>query len=199
MGSGKARLNASGLTPKQQIFCDEYLKDLNATQAAIRAKYSKKTAHKIATENLHKPVIKAYIAKRMKDREERTEVTIDRVVQELAIIAFQDLGDVAKWDKDGIVLKDSTKLSSRQRKIMESISSTPVGDGKGGSLGTAFKFKTRDKVKALELLGKHTGAFDGKKPDGDDNSDTESRLLGVVEGLVKAGKATGLPSDKEEM
>ena len=70
------------LTPKQKTFIDEYLIDLNATQAAIRAGYSLKTANRIATENLSKPVIQAEIQKRMKDREERTEITQDFVMRE---------------------------------------------------------------------------------------------------------------------
>ena len=48
------------MTAKQKLFCDEYLIDLNANQASIRAGYSKRTAHKIGTENLQKPVIREY-------------------------------------------------------------------------------------------------------------------------------------------
>ena len=68
------------LTAKQQIFCDEYLIDLNATQAAIRAGYSKKTAHVIGTENLEKPAIKEFLSTRQQARQERTEINQDYVL-----------------------------------------------------------------------------------------------------------------------
>ena len=74
--------NNSELTAKQQTFCDEYLIDLNATQAAIRAGYSKKTAKSIGQENLTKPDIAEYIEQRLSDRVERTEVTADMVLTE---------------------------------------------------------------------------------------------------------------------
>ncbi len=72
----------SKLTAKQQTFCDEYLVDLNATQAAIRAGYSVKTAKSIGQENLTKPDIAEYLEIRMQDRVERTEVTADMVLTE---------------------------------------------------------------------------------------------------------------------
>ena len=76
------------LTAKQQRFVDEYLIDLNATQAAIRAGYSEKTAFSIGTENLRKPLIQKAIQQRKQAREQRTEITQDRVIQELAAIGF---------------------------------------------------------------------------------------------------------------
>lgn len=75
------------MTPKQQRFVEEYLIDLNATQAAIRAGYSVKTAPKIGTENLHKPVIAEAIAVALADRSERTEVTQDMVIAGLHVEA----------------------------------------------------------------------------------------------------------------
>lgn len=68
------------LTAKQQRFCDEYLCDLNATQAAVRAGYSKKTASEIGAENLRKPLIQEYLALRQQDRQKRTEITQDYVL-----------------------------------------------------------------------------------------------------------------------
>lgn len=98
------------LTPKQQRFVEEYLVDLNATQAAIRAKYSIKTARQVGSENLSKPVIAAAIAEAMKKREQRTNLTADRVLKELERIAFSDprrfydadgnLKDPQDWDDD---------------------------------------------------------------------------------------------------
>jgi phage terminase small subunit len=73
------------LTPKQARFVAEYLIDLNATQAAKRAGYSKKTAHAIGQENLRKPIIAAEVAKAQAERTERTNIDIDWVVQRLAV------------------------------------------------------------------------------------------------------------------
>lgn len=74
------------LTNKQQLFVDEYLIDLNATQAAIRAGYSEKTAYSIGEENLKKPDIADAIQKRMNDRKARVEITQDKVLQDIELI-----------------------------------------------------------------------------------------------------------------
>ena len=71
------------LTPKQQRFVDEYLIDLNATQAAIRAGYSEKTAYSIGDENLKKPEIKKAIEQAQQERQKRTLVTQDDVIRGL--------------------------------------------------------------------------------------------------------------------
>lgn len=74
------------LTDKQRRFVDEYLIDLNATQAAIRAGYSEKTAKEIAAENLTKPNVAQAVAERIKDREQRLEITQDKVLRDLEAI-----------------------------------------------------------------------------------------------------------------
>lgn len=76
------------MTNKQKRFCEEYLIDLNATQAAIRAGYSPRSANKIAAENMAKPGIRACIDKEMAERSKRTGVNADRVIRELARVAF---------------------------------------------------------------------------------------------------------------
>lgn len=76
------------LTDKQSLFCREYLLDLNATQAAIRAKYSEKTAGAIGNENLQKPEIQAEIIRLNKNREKKTGITPERVIEEFGKIAF---------------------------------------------------------------------------------------------------------------
>jgi phage terminase small subunit len=75
-----------GLTPKQKAFCEQYLVDLNATQAAIRAAYSKKTARSISCELLTKPDISNYIGKLIEKRQKRTEVTADYVITNLRTV-----------------------------------------------------------------------------------------------------------------
>jgi phage terminase small subunit len=71
------------LTPKQQRFCDEYLKDLNGTQAAIRAGYSENTAKEIASENLTKPNIQEYLNSKRIKLEKKTEITQEWVLKKL--------------------------------------------------------------------------------------------------------------------
>ena len=144
------------LTPKQRRFVDEYLVDLNATQAAIRAGYSRKTAASIGEENLRKPEIQAAIQEAMKARQERTEVTQDSVVKELARIAFGDPRNVMTWGPGGVKLKASAELTDDEAAFVSEVSETTTEHG--GSL----KLKTNDKLKALELLGRHLGMFKEK-------------------------------------
>ena len=82
------------MTEKQKRFVEEYLIDLNATQAAIRAGYSPQTAYSIGEENLRKPEIKSRIDKAMAERSRRTGINQDRVLQELARIGFAKITDV---------------------------------------------------------------------------------------------------------
>ena len=161
------------LTPKQKRFVDEYLIDLNATQAAIRAGYSEKSAYSIGIENLNKPEIQKEVEKRKADRERRTEITQDRVIKELAKIAFSNGSEFARviekpmtdpfgnpvLDTDGnpilcqrveMVLTD--ELTDDQRAAIAGIK-----EGKNG-----IEVSTCDKVKALELLGRHLGIFEDK-------------------------------------
>jgi len=139
------------LTPKQQRFVEEYLIDLNATQAAIRAGYSKKTARVIAAENLSKPNIQEAIQQAMKERSERTAVTQDQIVQQLAKIAFHDIRDVVTWEGNKIRIRDSDEVDGTIiQEIQESVSES----------GRTLKVKTNDRMKALELLAKHLGLFD---------------------------------------
>ena len=94
------------LTEKQQRFVEEYLIDLNATQAAIRAGYSVNSARDIGCENLAKPNIQEAIAKEMADRSKRTGVNQDRVVLELARIAFVKMTDLV--DSHGRIKDNAT-------------------------------------------------------------------------------------------
>ena len=98
------------LRPKQQRFVEEYLVDLNATQAFIRARYSAKTAAVSASQLLIKPNIQLAIQDAMTARSQRTELTQDAVVQELARLGFADMGDYVSWGPNGVRLKDSDEL-----------------------------------------------------------------------------------------
>jgi phage terminase small subunit len=144
------------MTNKQTRFVEEYLIDLNATQAAIRAGYSEKTAKSVGQENLTKPDIKTAIDASIAERSKRTQVTADRVVQELARIAFVDTRQIFTWGPGGVVLRSSEDLTDDEAAIVAEVSETTSKDG--GSI----RAKRFDKLKALELLGKHLGMFTDK-------------------------------------
>ena len=147
------------LTERQTRFCDEYLIDLNATQAAVRAGYSKKTAGSIGNELLKKPEIVARIKKRRDAQIKRTEITADRVLLELARIAFVNGSAFATITARGkIKFTPTDDLTPDQRSVIASV--------KNGKFGT--EIKTNDKVRALELLGKHLGLFDGDRGQSDE-------------------------------
>lgn len=139
------------LTDKQRLFIQEYLVDLNGAQAAIRAGYSKRTANRLASENLRKPHIQAALEKAMKERESRLEVTQDMVLRQLAKIAFHDIKDVVMWGEDGRVkIKAADKVDGTVlQEVSESVNES----------GWTKKVKLNDRMKALELLGKHLGMF----------------------------------------
>lgn len=141
------------LTKKQKRFIDEYLIDLNATQAAIRAGYSPGTAQQIGSENLSKPVIRARLDKAIAERSKRTGVNADRVIMELAKIAFVNAEDVIDMDtatvKAGALPEDTAAIQSVKLKTF-------------GEDGLEREIKMADKLKALELLGKHLGMFTEK-------------------------------------
>lgn len=173
--------NRKKLNDRQKKFCDEYLIDLNATQAAIRAGYTDKYANTNANKLLQNTTIAEYISKRQKDREKRTEITQDMVLREIANIAFSNAADYARviekratltiegeqiplYDADGnplmyrdveLVLTD--ELTEEQKKAI-----AVIKKGRDG-----YEVKPYDKLKALELLGKHLGMWDKKEEDAD--------------------------------
>ena len=143
------------LTPKQKLFCKYYLISLNATDAAKKAGYSKKTANRIGTENLSKPVVREYLESQMKKREEKLEITADKVIAEIAKLAFANTTDILEITDHGVVIKDLTKLDTSCISSAEE-----VFDKEGMRLGV--KIKLHDKTKNLELLGRHLGLFKDK-------------------------------------
>ena len=141
------------MTKKQKRFVEEYLIDLNATQAAIRAGYSTATAKDIGCENLAKPNIRDKIDKALAERSKRTGVTADRVIQELAKIAFVNAEDVINFETGG-VRADADK---EDLAVIQSVKVKEMSGEKGDS--TEREVKLADKQRALELLGKHLGMF----------------------------------------
>lgn len=153
----------SNLTPKQMLFVKEYLVDLNATQAALRAGYSEKTAYSIGEENLKKPDIAAAIKVEMDKRAERTEITQDKVVRELAKLGFFDIRKLLDSEGNPIPLHnldDDTAAAIAGLEIMEEY------EGSGQDkvfVGYVKKYKLADKRAALVDIGKHLGMFVERK------------------------------------
>ena len=143
------------LTEKQQRFVEEYLIDLNATQAAIRAGYSAKTADQQGSRMLANVKVQQAIAEHMAERSRRTGVNQDRVVLELAKIAFVRMTDVV--DSNGRIKQDA---SADDLSCIESIKYKESDNEFGGSVEREVKIAS--KMKALELLGKHLGMWNDK-------------------------------------
>ena len=155
-GGGEGTAVSKPLTPKQAAFVREYLIDLNATQAAIRAGYSPASASFTGWDNLRKPAIAAAVARAQQERIWRTEVTQDRVVRELAAIGFSDMGHYASWGSGGVVLNESEELTEEQTRAVAEVSETVTKEG-----GT-IRFKLHDKRAALRDLGQHLGMYTEK-------------------------------------
>ncbi len=139
------------LTPKQERFCEEYLIDLNATQAAIRAGYSANTAREQGAQNLSKLNIQEKIAELKAERSKRTEITQDRVVKELAAMAFAKATDYACVEDGIVIIKPTSMLTPLQQAAIVGIKQTQAG----------IEIKL-DKSRALEMLGRHLGMFNDK-------------------------------------
>jgi phage terminase small subunit len=144
------------LTKKQKLFCEEYLIDLNATQAAIRAGYSVNSAREIGSENLTKPDIRAYIDKALAERSKRTGINADRVIQELAKIALLNITDVV--NSDDATIKGNANREDTAAILSVKVKTIPTENGEI----VEREVKMNDKIKALELLGKHLGMFKDK-------------------------------------
>lgn len=161
------------LTAKQKRFCDEYLIDLNATQSAIRAGYSPATAAEQATRLLRKVNIQEYIQELQDARSKRTDITKDRVLQELAAIAFANIDDFVKVED--VEVTDVTfneegepAYSTRIIKGVNVFETDKVDKAKIPALSSikqgrdGIEVKIHDKQKALELIGRHLGMFNDK-------------------------------------
>lgn len=128
------------LTDKQKQFCNEYLKDLNATQAAIRAGYSQKTANRIASENLSKLDIQIYIQKLQEGIAKRNQISQDEIVQDLIEIKNRCMQNVPVMYFDKV---------AKEWKHEGAEYGEPL-----------YKFDSQGATKALDLLGKITGAYE---------------------------------------
>lgn len=142
----------SELTPKQELFCKEYLIDLNATQAAIRAGYSENSANNIGPGNLLKPIIQNRIAELMALRSERTKIDADWVLNRMVEIDEMDVLDIMN---DDLSFKPLSSWPKCWRTTLTGIDIAELASS-GDTAAIIKKIKWPDKVKNLELIGRHT-------------------------------------------
>ena len=155
---------AAELPLRQQRFVSEYLVDLNGTKAAIRAGYSENGARVQASRMLANVSVQEAIAEGAEARSERTQINQDRVVLELARLAFSDIGDHLGFGPDGVTLKDLAEMPEAARRCVAEVSENK----NSGSL----RFKLHPKLPAIEALLKHL-----------DNTDLDDRLRAIEERL----------------
>ena len=146
------------LTNKRKRFCEEYMIDLNGTQAAIRAGYSKKTAVEQASRLLSFVNVRDHIVKLREAQKERTDITADRVLKELALIGFLDIREA--FDEDGNLLS----IKEMPEDVARAIGGLEITQIKSKELEfeSLKKIKLIDKKGALELIGRHLAMFNDK-------------------------------------
>lgn len=138
------------LTAKQERFVNEYLVDLNATAAAKRAGYSEKTAEQVGYQLLQKTSVSAAIQERRAKLRGKLEITQEAVLQELAAIAFANGTDFVTVTGAGLLcVKPTNEVAKEKLPAIAGIKYNQLG----------IEIKLHDKVRALELLGKHLGVF----------------------------------------
>lgn len=165
---------ADRLTPKQQQFVREYLIDFNATQAAIRAGYSPKTAQVIGAENLKKPMVAAEIQRLGQKTAQKLDITRESIMQELAAIGFARASDFVRVETEpatriGIhpITGEVVNLPGGYCQTVRITDTDDLPEEKAAALAgikqgaNGIEVKLHDKVRALELLGKAVGVFDG--------------------------------------
>lgn len=156
------------LSEREEAFVREYLVDLSPTKAARRAGYSSKSAKTLGPRVFRRPDVQAAIRKAMEERAKRTEVTADKVVQQLGRIAFADMKNYVEYGPDGVTLKQSGEVDGT---VVGSVSETKEG----------IKFTLAPKIPALELIGRHLGMWNDKV-EVTGNLTFEQRLRRLVHG-----------------
>lgn len=141
------------LSPKKELWVQEYLKDLNATQACIRAGYSEKGARKQGNRMLADVGIQERIRELQAVTAAATGVEVKALVQELAKIAYTDLSDVVELAEGKLKVKDFSELSEAQRAALAEVSETK------GRHGATTRVKLNSKLQAIDMLMRHLGGY----------------------------------------
>lgn len=150
------KIEMNGLSEQQDRFCQEYLKDFHIGNAALRAGYSESSASAAGSRLLKSDKIQERLRYYKRERNKRTEVTLDKVVKEIAKIAFHNVQELLDFFDGKVRFKNLDEIDFPE--IIKSIEVKKVKE-KGGTYGEIIKIQVYDKVKALELLGKHVAAF----------------------------------------
>ncbi len=165
----KQRLDfkATKITQKQRLFISEYQVDFNGTQAAIRAGYNPKTASEQAYQLLHKTSVNEALRREIEERLQAIGVRAERVLAELAKVGFSDIRRLYREDGS---LKPPKEWDDDMAAAISGVETFEEFQGRGKDrkyIGTTKKVRVFDKVRALEILGKHLGIFPTDKKDDD--------------------------------
>lgn len=147
------------MNARRARFVREYLIDLNATRAAIRAGYSPATAGQAGDRLLKNVEVSAAIAAAEQARAERVGIEADRVLEELAAVGFAKLSEVAEWDDERFSLKPSSEIDARPVLEVKQKRRVLVTEEGEQILSEERGIKLHDKIQALKLLGQHLGMF----------------------------------------
>lgn len=152
------------LEPKQQRFVEEYLKDLNATQAAIRAGYAKASARVQASRLLAQDKVQDAVAELMAARSDRTAITADMVLTELGKIGFANMLDFIRVQDGGDAYVDLSTMTREQAAALSEVTVDEYTEGRGEDAREVkrVKVKLADKRAALVDIGRHLGMFKDK-------------------------------------
>lgn len=145
------KYNEQGLTVREARFVEEYLEDLCGARAAVRAGYSPKRSNARALLILRRPRVKAAIKVAQEARSKATNITAERVLEELARVGFADVTDYLEQDKRGTKLKRFEDMPAGSTKALEGVSESR------GPQGDRVSVKLQDKMKALDRLCAHLG------------------------------------------
>lgn len=147
------------ITDQQMKFCNEYMKDFNGTQAAIRAGYSKKTANEQAPRLLANISVQKYLETLKQKAADKNEELTERIKNELIKLGFSNIQDFIEEDNE---IKDLTTIPANHAACVESIKKTVTefGDGKNQGTKTSIQFKLHSKLDALEKLARMVGLYE---------------------------------------
>ena len=177
------------LTDKQQRFVEEYLIDLNATQAAIRAGYSERTANEQGARLLANVSVATAVTVAQKARSVRIEITADMVLRELAKLGFANMQDYMKAGSGGDPYLDFSNLTRDQAAALQEVTVEDFLDGRGDDARDVrrIRFKLADKRAALETIGRHLGMFKDR---------LEINFNGLREALLAEARQQGISDDE---
>lgn len=147
------------LTPRQARFIDEYLVDLNATQAAIRAGYKRHSAYIVGSKLLRNAKVAAAIAAARAKRSESTGIDSDRVLTELGLLAFSDVTHYLVDAQGRLQLAPGAPAGAMRAISSFKVRVTTEGTGDKRTVARDYEFRLHDKVSTLKLAGRHVGLF----------------------------------------